>query len=134
MFDNTITLNPTGQLGGTITGGSPVFDRVTQDAEGAGSMWRVPGSALTAPQFIVIKHDVRKGKGYNYQGSSFKQSFTLSDSVTGQKAQFDTGFYLNVPQGTFASNVVQEVRNAVARSLYLIRADGIVEKLLNMEG
>jgi hypothetical protein len=133
MFDNSITLNGTGQLTG-VTPTSATLDRVTQDGDGAGSLWRMPSTALTQPLTLVVKHDVRKGRAYQYQASSMKHSFTLNDSTTGEKCQFDIGFFINVPQGTFASNVQTETQKAVANLLSLIRADNILMKLMNMEG
>lgn len=132
MFDNTITLSGTSQLTG-VTPASVTLDRVTQDGDGAGSLWRVASSALTNPQTLVIKHDVRKGRAYKYQASSVKHSFTLNDSTTGEKCQFDIGFFVNAPVGTFAGTPLTEVQKAAANLFALLRADGIISKLMNQE-
>lgn len=129
MFDNSITLNPNSQLTG-VTGVNSILDRITLSEDG--SLWRVPGTAISNPNTLVVKHDVRQGKGYKYQASSLKHSFVLNDTVSLSKAQFDIGFYLNVPQGTFL-NTESTIKDAVARLIGLIRTDGVVNRLLNME-
>lgn len=134
MFDNTLTLHGNSQL--TVVTSQPnyVYDRVTQNADTTGSLWRIPGSTLTNPHTVVVKHDLRKGKGYSYQGSSVKLSFVANDTVTNAKAQFDVGFYMNVPNGSFATSPEVSVQQAAARLIQFLRTDGVLAKLMNQEG
>lgn len=132
MFTNDITLNPTGQLTGASNVDS-VYSLISLENQKA--VRRSSANAIGAPNTLTISHETRKGKGYNYTGSSVKQSQVLSDMTSAQKVQIDCGFYLNVPQGTFLSDttILTQVRDQVGRLCAFLRADGNLAKLLNAE-
>jgi len=103
--------------------------------EGSKGIRRSSVNAIGAPNTLTISHETRRGKGYNYTGTSVKQSQVLSDMTSAQKVQIDCGFYLNVPQGTFLSDtsILTQVRDQVGRLTAFLRADGNLAKLLNAE-
>lgn len=135
MFDNTLVLDPSGQLPGIPITTTKSYDRVSQAADTPnGSVWRVPGTALSLPDVLVIKHAMRKGKGSNIQASSIKHTMVQNDTVTGQKVPFEVGIYSNMPNGSFASAPELIISNMIAYLLGLVRQPNTRSKLLNAEG
>lgn len=129
MFTNDITLNAAGQVPSGANA-QRTFSLIS--IEGAKSIRRDPSSTLTAPRVLTISHDERKGKGYNYTGTSLKVSHTDPDA-NGKPFQFDAGFYLNIPKGHDVADPVALVTDLVGQLVHFLRIEGNITKLLNQE-
>lgn len=130
MFDNTITLNPTGQISGNVNA-DHVYQRVGSFNESQGK-FRVASTALTLQQIMLIKHDVRTGKGYKYQASSVRLSDTVLDEVSGKPLTYDFGAYLNIPEGVYAG-AGDKVLDLQGRGIAFLRSLTYLLKMQNQE-